>query len=513
MKKIVLYLLCCIGFGLSTQAQTTVNLPAYSCENCPPLISGLNCNAANLNPANIYDGLVYNGTVRLPYTHGNGKVYTAGAPIASTGVSGLSLSLRAGNLANGPGELVFDLSGTAATAGAANFLINFGGQSCSVSVTIVDAPPSVASLNCNGVQPNPVDIIEGEAYTGTFRVPYTRGNGKVYAQGAPVLSTGVTGLTAVLRAGSLANNASGELIYDITGTPSGTGTANFQLSFGGQSCSLALTSSAVPVVVDCSSASIAGNLMQHYYLDGGNPVAFEITVANNSSSSRNLTFSTSDLTLSGNPLNGISVSGVSPSSINLGAGQSSTIRYTLSGMTTTAGSGTVSWINGDMSCPNIPVTVRTFSAPGDLFLSLYTERICSNNNVLGLRQGSARGVSLRRSGGPNINLNLQVHVRWSTSPISASTLGTATTIGRLPYSILRDYSNSTTSYANRLYAKVTFPGGQVLYADITSPPASCDPFNPGANYQYSKYRYARDLGPDDPSAPKDDQDRTSPFPN
>ena len=70
-------------------------------------------------------------------------------------------------------------------------------------------------------------------------VPYTGGNGGSYAA-QTVTSTGVTGLTANLAAGSFATGA-GNLTYTITGTPASPGTASFALSIGGQSCTLTIT--------------------------------------------------------------------------------------------------------------------------------------------------------------------------------------------------------------------------------------------------------------------------------
>ncbi|MBU6159340.1 MAG: hypothetical protein KGP35_09990, partial [Bacteroidetes bacterium] len=67
-------------------------------------------------------------------------------------------------------------------------------------------------------------------------VSYTSGNGGTYLK-QTIASTGVTGLTATLEAGTLANG-SGTLTYFITGTPSANGTASFALSIGGQSCTL-----------------------------------------------------------------------------------------------------------------------------------------------------------------------------------------------------------------------------------------------------------------------------------
>jgi uncharacterized protein (TIGR02145 family) len=95
---------------------------------------------------------------------------------------------------------------------------------------------TVASLNCNGFTQSG-NLYSGQAASNvSISVPYTGGNGGYYA-GQTVSSTGVTGLTATLTSGTLANG-SGTLSYTITGTPSGVGNATFALSVGGQSCNL-----------------------------------------------------------------------------------------------------------------------------------------------------------------------------------------------------------------------------------------------------------------------------------
>lgn len=67
-------------------------------------------------------------------------------------------------------------------------------------------------------------------------IPYVGGNGGLI-NGQEVVSAGVTGLTASLSSEFFANG-SGRLVYTITGTPSGSGTASFELAVGGQSCTL-----------------------------------------------------------------------------------------------------------------------------------------------------------------------------------------------------------------------------------------------------------------------------------
>jgi hypothetical protein len=80
-------------------------------------------------------------------------------------------------------------------------------------------------------------LMAGVAANGvSVKVPYTGGNGGLH--GVQVLtSTGVTGLTAMLAAGTFAVGAD-SLTYTITGIPSSVGTANFVLNIGEQSCTL-----------------------------------------------------------------------------------------------------------------------------------------------------------------------------------------------------------------------------------------------------------------------------------
>ena len=70
-------------------------------------------------------------------------------------------------------------------------------------------------------------------------ISYTGGNAGSYST-QNVASTGVTGLTATLAAGTLANG-NGSVTYTITGTPASAGTASFAITLGGQSCSFTVS--------------------------------------------------------------------------------------------------------------------------------------------------------------------------------------------------------------------------------------------------------------------------------
>lgn len=109
----------------------------------------------------------------------------------------------------------------------------FGGQLKSKKVG------SISVINCNAAV-NIGTLTNGIAAIGlSSNVPYTGGNGGAH-NGQTVTSTGVTGLTASLAAGSFVTGA-GSLTYSITGTPTSIGTASFTLNIGGQICYLNLT--------------------------------------------------------------------------------------------------------------------------------------------------------------------------------------------------------------------------------------------------------------------------------
>jgi Protein of unknown function (DUF3500) len=126
--------------------------------------------------------------------------------------------------------------------------------SSSSDTTTPTTAAAVSTLSCSAatVSSRPVN---GSYFTGTVAVPYSGGNSVAYAAGSSIASTGVKGLTATLQAGTLANG-SGSLTFGISGTPTSAGTANFAISFGGQSCAFSVSvDTATNTTVDCSTAT------------------------------------------------------------------------------------------------------------------------------------------------------------------------------------------------------------------------------------------------------------------
>jgi hypothetical protein len=105
--------------------------------------------------------------------------------------------------------------------------------------------PSAAltTLNCGSAATTGTLTSGTAASSVSTAISYSGGNAGTY-NAQTISSTGVTGLTATLTAGILANGA-GSLSFAISGTPSTSGTASFALTIGGQSCSFT-----VPVQVN-----------------------------------------------------------------------------------------------------------------------------------------------------------------------------------------------------------------------------------------------------------------------
>jgi uncharacterized protein (TIGR02145 family) len=90
---------------------------------------------------------------------------------------------------------------------------------------------SVTSLDFAGATNSGILSVNTAASGVSSSISYTGGNGAVYSAQS-FASTGVTGLTATLSAGTLASG-SGTITFTITGSATTSGTASFVINFGG----------------------------------------------------------------------------------------------------------------------------------------------------------------------------------------------------------------------------------------------------------------------------------------
>lgn len=223
--------------------------------------------------------------VTIGYTNGNGASYAGLSGLTSTGITGLTASLAAGTL-NGTvaspaaGFLTFVITGTPSAAGTANFNFTFGGQSCTLAVA-TQGPAAIASLTCNVSSAGTLSA--GMAASGvTQTISYTGGNTGQYNISAA--STGVTGLTAT-ASGSVINGT-GTVVLNISGTPTGGGTATFSFTLGGQTCNFprTVTAGTVSSITNASEPGLdyrikptAGNVW--VYPTGGATASTQLAVS------------------------------------------------------------------------------------------------------------------------------------------------------------------------------------------------------------------------------------------
>lgn len=120
--------------------------------------------------------------------------------------------------------------------------------------------------------------------------------------------------------------------------------------FNGNQWSNCLCDTCTPTITtieaDCSSLGFTGNFQSGTPLSGA---TYRVSIKNNSSSTIGpLTYSTSDLVLSG--ISGITVSSVTPTSASINSGQSQIITYNLTGTPQTNGPLTGSWSKLNLNC-------------------------------------------------------------------------------------------------------------------------------------------------------------------
>jgi hypothetical protein len=125
----------CHGFWYYHNPTTNINggiwRPLRPCSTfpIPGTITAFECNTIGYSGTVAAGFGASNTSFVVTYQGGNGGVYNSQS-VSSTGVTGLTAELVAGNFANGTGTLTYTITGTPSEAGAALFDINIGGQQC-----------------------------------------------------------------------------------------------------------------------------------------------------------------------------------------------------------------------------------------------------------------------------------------------------------------------------------------------------------------------------------------------
>ena len=137
---------------------------------CPGKIASLNCAGVSVNGSLNYGVASSNVSFVIPYTGGNGASYSA-QNISSTGVTGLTATLRPGSFTNGNGSVIYEIDGMPSTSGTASFELNIGGKTCTLAIT-VNSPSYIVTLDPLGgtVSVTSQTVKYGSAY-GTLPSP------------------------------------------------------------------------------------------------------------------------------------------------------------------------------------------------------------------------------------------------------------------------------------------------------------------------------------------------------
>lgn len=114
--------------------------PCWNCCAIPSAVAGtitaLNC-AGVVKTGSLTQAIALTAvSADYSYTGGNGGTYSSQA-ITSTGVTGLTATLLAGNFATGAGTITYVISGTPASTGTASFALSLAGQSCTLTFTVL----------------------------------------------------------------------------------------------------------------------------------------------------------------------------------------------------------------------------------------------------------------------------------------------------------------------------------------------------------------------------------------
>ncbi len=121
-------------------------------------------------------------------------------------------------------------------------------------------PGKITVLNCNAAL-QVGSLSSGVSASGVkLKIPYSGGNGGVHS-GQVTTSTGVPGLTATLSSGNFSVGQD-TLVYQISGTPNGSGVATFPINIGGKSCSINVNVQFSLVLGDTFGGGIVGYIFK-----------------------------------------------------------------------------------------------------------------------------------------------------------------------------------------------------------------------------------------------------------
>lgn len=100
-------------------------------------VSSIDCAGGIFSESSLVEDKTYDAaTLEILYAGSTGGFYN-GESVNSSGVSGLVLTIGAGGFYVGSGSVTYDFTGTANSDGTASFILNIGGQTCTLDIPVV----------------------------------------------------------------------------------------------------------------------------------------------------------------------------------------------------------------------------------------------------------------------------------------------------------------------------------------------------------------------------------------
>jgi hypothetical protein len=220
--------------GLACTFPITFTAPAtFNCGSVSTTFTG-----------NLVNGTVYSGTVTEPYTAGNNTAYSA---LTVGPQDGLTLSASAGTYLPAGGTITYTISGTYTGPSEGIEIFTLPESGCTVSLGA--ATYSAASLNCTGQLLG--TYLSGIATTAANTKTISISVGTI---GGYTLSSTANGVTFSGSGVFFATGGPQTILLTASGTPISTGSFNYTVILGGQTCTFGVVYTA-PVTALCSGTS------------------------------------------------------------------------------------------------------------------------------------------------------------------------------------------------------------------------------------------------------------------
>ena len=235
-------------------------------------------------------------------------------------------------------------------------------------------PPNALEPSCNSIAFSPfTDITGTDNVSATFKVTVankltTAANFTFSAD--DLIIDNLYGLSVSVSPAStpIAGNGNVDVIYTISGTPTGNGgdmEVKWQRGTEQNNCAPKIQNVPAPkgLTADCGTATFAGNFIASVLSEG----TVTVKITNASANALPANFATTDLNFSNSPVGGIGVAEVSynpPLSSNMIApGATVDVIYKVTGTPDVNGNITAAWSNGTLPCPAISIAVGVPTNP------------------------------------------------------------------------------------------------------------------------------------------------------